>query len=212
MLGHRGCRLGLVFPDIYRMQVRAISQAVVALTKEGLEVKPEIMIPLVGDARELEVMREIVEDEAGSVARETGVEFNYSVGTMIELPRACVTAGQIAVHADFFSFGTNDLTQTTFGFSRDDAEGKFLPFYVQHKILPENPFVVLDRAGVGNLVSQAVTLGRGQKESLKMGICGEHGGDPQSIEFCHQIGLNYVSCSPFRVAVARLAAAQAALK
>lgn len=212
MLGHRGCRLGLVFPDIYRMQVRAICQAVVALKNEGLEPKPEIMIPLVGDARELEIMRQIVEDEAGKVAGETGVEFSYSVGTMIELPRACVTAGQIAAHADFFSFGTNDLTQTTFGFSRDDAEAKFLPFYIQQKILPDNPFVVLDKEGVGNLVSQAVTLGREQKKSLKMGICGEHGGDPQSIEFCHLIGLNYVSCSPFRVAVARLAAAQAALK
>ena len=211
MLGHRGCRLGLVFPEIYRMQVRAICQAVVALMKEGLDVKPEIMIPLVGHPRELEIMREIVEDEAAKVKKEAQVEFNCPVGTMIELPRACVTAGQIAKHADFFSFGTNDLTQTTFGFSRDDAEGKFLPFYVQEKVLPDNPFMVLDREGVGSLITQAVTAGREQKKELKMGICGEHGGEPQSIEFCHQAGLNYVSCSPFRVAIARLAAAQAAI-
>ena len=212
MLGHRGCRLGLVFPEIYRMQVRAICQAVISLKKEGLEVNPEIMIPLVGHARELEAMRAIVEDEASKVMQEMGLEFSYTVGTMIELPRACITADEIAGHADFFSFGTNDLTQTAFGFSRDDAEGKFLPYYLQEKILPENPFVVLDQKGVGCLVSLAVTKGREIKPGLKLGICGEHGGEPQSIEFCHQVGLDYVSCSPFRVAIARLAAAQAALK
>lgn len=212
MLGHRGCRVGLVYPEIYRMQVRAICQAVVSLQKEGIVVKPEIMIPLVGHVRELEIMRKVVEEEASLVKEESGVRFDFSVGTMIELPRACLTAGEIARSADFFSFGTNDLTQTTFGFSRDDAEGKFLPFYVQQKILPENPFVVLDREGVGSLMSRAVKAGRDSKPALKTGICGEHGGEPSSIEFCHNIGLDYVSCSPFRVPVARLAAAQAALR
>ncbi len=212
MLGHRGCRLGLIFPEIYRMQTRAICLAVAALKKEGLDVNPEIMIPLVGHARELEIMRAIVVEEAESVAEETGVQFIYTVGTMIELPRACVTAGQIALHADFFSFGTNDLTQTTFGFSRDDAEGKFLPGYLQQEILPENPFVVLDRDGVGELMSQAVSQGRNSRPGLKLGICGEHGGEPNSIDFCNEIGLNYVSCSPFRVPIARLAAAQAVLR
>lgn len=212
MLGQRGCRLGLVFPEIYRMQVRAICQAVATLKKEGLDVRPEIMVPLVGHARELEVMRAMVEDEAAQVMQETAMEFSFSIGTMIELPRACITADEIAAHADFFSFGTNDLTQTAFGFSRDDAEGKFLPYYIQQKILPENPFVVLDREGVGELVSLAVAKGRQTKPRLQLGICGEHGGEPQSIEFCHQVGLDYVSCSPFRVAIARLAAAQAAIK
>ncbi len=211
MLGHRGCRIGLVFPEIYRMQVRAICQAVVSLQQEKITVKPEIMIPLVGHFRELEIMREIVLEEASRVKEETAARFDFTVGTMIELPRACVTAGEIARYADFFSFGTNDLTQTTFGFSRDDAEGKFLPFYVQNKILPENPFIVLDREGVGSLMNQAVRAARSEKPTLKTGICGEHGGDPGSIEFCHRIGLDYVSCSPFRVPIARLAAAQAAL-
>ncbi len=211
MMGHRGCRLGLVYPEIYRMQVRAISQAVANLKKEGLDVYAEIMIPLVGHFNELEKMREMALQEIKDVAKETGVELNFPIGTMIELPRACVTADQIARFADFFSFGTNDLTQTTFGFSRDDAEGKFLSYYVSKKILPENPFAVLDREGVGNLVAQAVKLGRKTKPELKLGICGEHGGEPGSIKFCHQVGLNYVSCSPFRVPVARLAAAQAAL-
>lgn len=212
MLGHRGCRLGLVFPEIYRMQVRAICQAVVSLTKESVAVNPEIMIPLVGHTRELEIMREMVEAEVDKVARETGVDFSYLLGTMIELPRACLVADQIAAHADFFSFGTNDLTQTTFAFSRDDAEGKFLPFYIQQKILPENPFMVLDRDGVGSLMAQAVTAGRSVKPLLKIGICGEHGGEPSSIEFCHNLGLDYVSCSPFRVPIARLAAAQAQIR
>ncbi len=212
MLGHRGCRLGVVFPEIYQMQVKAIFYAVGELLREGIEVSPEIMIPLVGHAKELASMRELVEETARKISREIGVEFNYLVGTMIELPRACVTAGEIARHADFFSFGTNDLTQTTLGYSRDDAEGKFMHYYLQKKILPENPFAVLDREGVGSLVKIAVEKGRLEKTVLKLGICGEHGGEPNSIEFCHQIGLDYVSCSPFRVPIARLAAAQAALK
>jgi len=211
MLGNRGCRLGLIFPEIYRMQVRAVCQAVITLKKEGLSVHPEIMIPLVGHFRELEEMNKMVLAEAEEVMQETGVRFDYAVGTMIELPRACVTAGQIAAYADFFSFGTNDLTQTTFGFSRDDAEGKFLPYYVQQKILPENPFMVLDREGVGELVFQAARAGRATRPNLKIGICGEHGGEPRSIDFCYRIGLDYVSCSPFRVPIARLAAAQAVL-
>ena len=212
MLGHRGCRLGILFPEIYQMQADAIFYAVTELHDEGVEVQPEIMIPLVGTARELEVMRQMVEERAAVIAAEKGLEFKYSVGTMIELPRACVTAESIAKYADFFSFGTNDLTQTTFGYSRDDAEGKFLHYYIHNKIIPENPFAVLDQEGVGSLVKMAVEGGRRTKTDLKMGICGEHGGDPDSIEFCQKVGLNYVSCSPFRVPVARLAAAQAVLK
>ncbi len=212
MLGHRGCRLGILFPEIYEMQVNAIFYALVELQEEGVEVSPEIMIPLVGTDRELEIMRQMVDERAEAISRETGREFHYLVGTMIELPRACATAGPIAVHAEFFSFGTNDLTQTTFGYSRDDAEGKFLHYYINNKIIPDNPFAVLDREGVGDLVRTAVERGRKEKPGLKMGICGEHGGDPSSIEFCQQVGLDYVSCSPFRVPVARLAAAQAALK
>ncbi|HAA37855.1 MAG TPA: pyruvate, phosphate dikinase, partial [Firmicutes bacterium] len=211
MLGHRGCRLGIVTPAIYRMQALAIFRAVVALMAEGKTIVPEVMIPLVGLERELELMRELVVQAAEDVMAEAGTKFEYQVGTMIELPRACVTADQIAKHADFFSFGTNDLTQTTFGYSRDDAEGKFLLDYLQQKILPENPFAELDREGVGALVKIAVEKGRAAKPNIKLGICGEHGGDPSSIEFCHLVGLNYVSCSPFRVPIARLAAARAAL-
>ena len=211
MLGHRGCRLGIVTPAIYRMQALAIIRAVVALMAEGKTIVPEVMIPLVGLERELELMRELVVQAAEDVMAEAGTKFEYQVGTMIELPRACVTADQIAKHADFFSFGTNDLTQTTFGYSRDDAEGKFLLDYLQQKILPENPFAELDREGVGALVKIAVEKGRAAKPNIKLGICGEHGGDPSSIEFCHLVGLNYVSCSPFRVPIARLAAARAAL-
>ncbi len=212
MLGHRGCRLGILFPEIYEMQVDAIFHAVAELQDEGIQVTPEIMIPLVGTSRELEILRQMVEERALAISREQGREFHYLVGTMIELPRACVTAGSIAAHADFFSFGTNDLTQTTFGYSRDDAESKFLHHYINSKIIPENPFAVLDREGVGDLVKTGVDRGRREKPGLKMGICGEHGGDPSSIDFCQQVGLNYVSCSPFRVPVARLAAAQAALR
>lgn len=211
MLGHRGCRLGLVTPEIYKMQAQAIFRAAATLVAQGKSVIPEIMIPLVGHANELILMRELVVEAAEEVMNGTGKRFDYKVGTMIELPRACVTADQIATHADFFSFGTNDLTQTTFGYSRDDAEGKFLLHYLQQKILPENPFAVLDREGVGSLIKQAVEKGRATKPGIKLGICGEHGGDPSSIEFCHIIDLNYVSCSPYRVPIARLAAAHAQL-
>lgn len=209
MLGNRGCRLGIQYPEIYAMQARAIAQAVVATIKKGIDVQPEIMIPLVGNVNELKFMREVVTKTVEDVMKETGVTFEYSVGTMIEIPRACLTADEIAQEADFFSFGTNDLTQTTLGFSRDDAEGKFLHHYLETKILTENPFEVLDRKGVGKLIETAVELGRKTKPELKTGICGEHGGEKSSIEFCYQAGLNYVSCSPYRVPLARLAAAQA---
>ncbi|MBO8168844.1 MAG: pyruvate, phosphate dikinase [Thermoanaerobacteraceae bacterium] len=212
MLGHRGCRLGITFPEVYAMQARAIFQAVVRLTKEGYDVKPEVEIPLVGHVNELKLLRKLIVDVAEQIKEETGVDFDYEVGTMIEVPRACATAGEIAKEADFFSFGTNDLTQTTFGFSRDDAEGKFLHHYVKEKILTDNPFIVLDREGVGKLMEMAVKQARETKPDLTIGICGEHGGDPSSIEFCQQIGLDFVSCSPFRVPIARLAAAQAVLE
>lgn len=212
MLGLRGCRLGLIFPAINEMQTRAILTAAMEVSKEGVTALPEIMIPLVGHVNELKVVREQLEKVAEEVTKESGVKVNYKFGTMIEVPRAALTADQIAIVADFFSFGTNDLTQMTFGYSRDDAEGKFLYTYLEKGILKENPFQVLDREGVGKLVKMGVDLGRGSNPSLKVGICGEHGGEPSSIEFCHQVGLNYVSCSPFRVPIARLAAAQAALK
>ncbi|WP_366924147.1 pyruvate, phosphate dikinase [Metallumcola ferriviriculae] len=211
MLGHRGCRLGITFPEVYAMQARAIFQAVVQLTQEGYDVKPEVEIPLVGHINELSRLRKLVIETGEQVKEESGVDFEYDVGTMIELPRACATAGEIAKEADFFSFGTNDLTQTTFGFSRDDAEGKFLHQYVEEKILADNPFIVLDRQGVGALMQMAVGQARTTKPDLLIGICGEHGGEPSSIEFCHQVGLDFVSCSPFRVPIARLAAAQAAV-
>jgi len=209
MLGHRGCRLGISYPEIYAMQARAIFQAAAELTSEGVKVYPEVEIPLVIDPRELQILRDLVIKVADEVKGKYGVEFDYTVGTMIELPRACLLAGQIAEQADFFSFGTNDLTQTTLGFSRDDAEGKFLPAYLNQKIFKENPFAVLDTAGVGRLMQMAVEEGRRTKPDLQVGICGEHGGDPESIAFCQEIGLNFVSCSPFRVPIARLAAAQA---
>ncbi|HET6314184.1 MAG TPA: pyruvate, phosphate dikinase [Chloroflexia bacterium] len=211
MLGLRGCRLGILYPAINEMQVRAILQASLQLLNEGLESHPEIMIPLVGHVNELRVVRDLLEKVARDVVGQAGREVPYKFGTMIEVPRAALTAGQIAEYAEFFSFGTNDLTQTTYGYSRDDAEGKFLLQYVEREVLPENPFQVLDRDGVGRLVKIAVEEGRKARPDLKVGICGEHGGDPSSIEFCHQAGLNYVSCSPYRVPVARLAAAQAAL-
>jgi pyruvate,orthophosphate dikinase len=221
MLGLRGCRLGLLYPEINVMQTRAILQAAIELTKAGKKVHPEIMIPLVGHVNELKEVRRQLEAVAKQVTEEAGVSIAYKFGTMIELPRAALTADQIARVADFFSFGTNDLTQTTFGISRDDAEGKFLLKYVDGlsepglkervKILPVNPFQTLDRDGVGQLVRMAVENGRKANPNLEVGICGEHGGDPDSIEFCNMVGLNYVSCSPFRVPVARLAAAQAAL-
>ena len=210
MLGHRGCRLGIAYPEITRMQARAIMEAAVALAKEGIKVYPEIMIPLVGSPTELANQRRVVEQMAKQIVEEAGVAIEYLIGTMIEVPRAALTADQIVEYADFFSFGTNDLTQMTFGFSRDDA-GKFLPEYVDEGILPHDPFVSLDRAGVGQLVQMAVEKGRRVKSDLKTGICGEHGGDPYSIEFCHKVGLDYVSCSPFRVPIARLAAAQSVI-
>jgi pyruvate,orthophosphate dikinase len=211
MLGHRGCRLGITYPEIYEMQARAIFEGAIAATEEGGEAPvPEIMIPLVATKKELEITRAQVDRIAQAVFKETGKSIEYSVGTMIELPRAALTADKIAEVADFFSFGTNDLTQTAFGLSRDDA-GKFLPSYVDQGILPKDPFVSIDIEGVGALVKIAVEKGRHTKNNLKMGICGEHGGDPASIAFCEEAGLDYVSCSPYRVPVARLAAAQAAL-
>jgi pyruvate,orthophosphate dikinase len=211
MLGHRGCRLGISYPEITEMQARAIFEAACQLVKEGVDAKPEVMVPLVGTVKELASQKALIVATAVKVMAETGVKVGYSVGTMIEVPRAAVTADEIATEAAFFSFGTNDLTQMTFGYSRDDA-GKFLPDYIEQKILPVDPFRVLDRGGVGKLVQMAVEKGRGVNPKLKVGICGEHGGDPSSIEFCHLTGLNYVSCSPFRVPIARLAAAHAALK
>ena len=212
MLGHRGCRLGMIHPEIYEMQARAIFYAVANLADKGINAQPEIMIPLVGHVNELKEMRELVNAAAQSIKEETGKDFEYTVGTMIEIPRAALTADQIAEEADFFSFGTNDLTQTTFGYSRDDAEGKFLQAYIEQKVLPENPFAVLDREGVGKLVETGVELGRQTKPGLKTGICGEHGGEKSSIEFCYNAGLDYVSCSPYRVPLARLAAAQATIR
>ena len=210
MLGHRGCRLGITYPEITEMQGRAIFEAAVRSKRRGIDVHPEIMIPLVSTVKEFENQRAILEEAARQVLGAMGEEVPYTIGTMIELPRAALTADEIAAKADFFSFGTNDLTQTTFGLSRDDA-GRFLPFYVDKGILPEDPFQVLDTVGVGKLIQFAVTEGRRAKPGLKAGICGEHGGDPKSIRFCQEAGLDYVSCSPFRVPIARLAAAQAAL-
>jgi pyruvate, orthophosphate dikinase len=210
MLGHRGVRLAITYPEIYEIQVRAIIEAACELQREGIEVEPEIMIPLVGMDTELQVLRELTEETAERVIKEQGTRVAYTVGTMIELPRACVVADRIAQYADFFSFGTNDLTQTTFGLSRDDA-GRFLPVYVKQQLLERDPFVELDRDGVGALVKLGIERGRDTKPELKVGICGEHGGDPASVAFCHEAGLDYVSCSPYRVPIARLAAAQAAL-
>jgi pyruvate, orthophosphate dikinase len=211
MLGHRGCRLAIVYPEILEMQTRAIVEAACIVKAKGIPVEPEIMIPFVSHQIELRKQREVVERVAREVLAERKVELPYLVGTMIELPRAALTADQVAKHAEFFSFGTNDLTQTTFGLSRDDA-ARFLPFYVDHDILPCDPFVSIDREGVGQLIRWAVEKGRTTRANLKVGICGEHGGDPSSVEFCHDVGFNYVSCSPFRVPIARLAAAQAVLK
>jgi pyruvate, orthophosphate dikinase len=210
MLGFRGCRLGLLFPEVTRMQCRAIFEAACQVKGERKQVMLEIMVPLVSISEELKQQAEMIHDVAREVTGEHGMKIEYAVGTMIELPRAALTAGKIAEHADFFSFGTNDLTQTTFGLSRDDS-GRFLPAYVDRKILSDDPFQVLDREGVGELVRIGTERGRNVKPNLKVGICGEHGGDPTSIAFCNEIGLNYVSCSPYRVPVARLAAAHAAL-
>jgi pyruvate,orthophosphate dikinase len=211
MLGHRGCRLGITYPEIYNMQVTAIMEAACELVKnEGFSIVPEIMIPLIATVKELSVLRQNAVTICDETIARYGVKVEYLIGTMIELPRAALTADEIAVEAEFFSFGTNDLTQTTFGLSRDDA-GKFLPFYVDNGILPEDPFVSLDQNGVGKLVKMACELGRTTRPDIKLGICGEHGGDPSSVIFCHNAGLDYVSCSPFRVPIARLAAAHAVL-
>jgi phosphoenolpyruvate-protein kinase (PTS system EI component) len=210
MLGHRGCRLGLVYPEVTRMQTRAIFEAACQVQGEGVSVKPEIMVPLVSTAEELRNQTDLIREVARQVMGEYGMTIDFKVGTMIELPRAALTADRIAEYADFFSFGTNDLTQTTYGLSRDDS-GRFLSLYVEHKIMPDDPFQVLDPDGVGQLVRIGTERGRSVKPDLKVGICGEHGGEPRSIAFCHEIGLDYVSCSPFRVPIARLAAAQAAL-
>ena len=210
MLGFRGCRLGIRYPEITEMQARAIFQAAAAVLKEGIKVQPEVMVPLVGFKRELDLQAEIIHRVAGEVMKETGKKFKYTVGTMIEVPRGALTADEIAQTAEFFSFGTNDLTQMCLGMSRDDS-GSFLPAYQQAEIIKANPFASIDTVGVGQLMRAGVEKGRSTKKDLKCGICGEHGGDPSSIAFCHKIGLDYVSCSPFRVPIARLAAAQAAL-
>ncbi len=211
MLGHRGCRLGITYPEITEMQAQAIMEAACQLTKEGVKVYPEIMIPLIGTKAELANQKAIVKKVADKVQEETGIKVDYMIGTMIEIPRAALTADEVAEEADFFSFGTNDLTQMAFGYSRDDA-GKFLAEYVEAGILPEDPFQVLDQTGVGQLIEIAVQKGRSTKKDLKIGICGEHGGDPKSVGFCHRVGMDYVSCSPYRVPIARLAAAQEALR
>jgi pyruvate,orthophosphate dikinase len=210
MLGHRGCRLGISYPEITEMQAQAIFEAACELRLNGKNPFPEVMIPLVGSRQELREQKSIVDKIAHQTQRSYGVKVRYLIGTMIELPRACLVADEIAEEAEFFSFGTNDLTQTCLGLSRDDA-GKFLPSYVLHGLLPEDPFVSIDRDGVGALMRIAVRKGRKKRTRLEMGICGEHGGDPKSVAFCHAIGLNYVSCSPYRVPVAKLAAAQAVL-
>jgi pyruvate,orthophosphate dikinase len=211
MLGHRGCRLGISYPEITEMQGRAIFEAAVRASRRGLDVRPELMIPLVATRQEFEHQRNILVAQAEEVLGGMGEPVSYTIGTMIELPRAALMAGDIAQSAEFFSFGTNDLTQTTFGLSRDDA-GRFLPSYVEKGIFPEDPFQVLDQDGVGRLIRMAVDEGRKTRPGLKVGICGEHGGDPRSVKFCHRIGLDYVSCSPYRVPIARLAAAHAALE
>lgn len=212
MLGHRGCRLGITYPEIYVNQTRAVCEATAELLLRGVEARPEIMIPLVGHVNELVYLRRLIEDVIAQVSEQTGCQLRIPIGTMIEIPRAALTAGAIARAADFFSFGTNDLTQTTFGFSRDDAEAKFMQQYLEKEILPVNPFITLDADGVGRLVAMATAEGRRANPSLKVGICGEHGGDPASIQLFEEYGLDYVSCSPYRVPVARLAAAQATLR
>ncbi|MCI9233570.1 MAG: pyruvate, phosphate dikinase [Bacilli bacterium] len=211
MMGHRGCRLAITYPEIARMQTRAVIEAAINVSKKGVQVKPEIMIPLVGDEHELLFVKKIVDQEAQKLINESGLELTYEVGTMIEIPRACIIADKIAESAEFFSFGTNDLTQLSYGFSRDDA-GKFLNDYYDAKLFESDPFAKLDQTGVGELVKMAVEKGRKTRPNIHLGICGEHGGDPASVEFCHRIGLTYVSCSPYRVPIARLAAAQAAIK
>ena len=213
MMGHRGCRLAVTYPEIARMQTKAVIRAAINVQKAHPEwtVRPEIMIPLVSEVKELKFVKKVVVETADAEIAAAGVKLDYEVGTMIEIPRACLTADEIAANADFFCFGTNDLTQMTYGFSRDDS-GKFLGAYYDTKILENDPFAKLDQVGVGKLMEMAIQLGKPVNPKLHIGICGEHGGDPTSVEFCHKIGLDYVSCSPFRVPIARLAAAQAAIK
>ena len=211
MMGHRGCRLAVTYPEIAKMQTRAVMEAAIEVKNEkGYDIVPEIMIPLVGEKKELKFVKDVVVEVAEQVKKEKNSDIKYHVGTMIEIPRAALLANEIAEEAEFFSFGTNDLTQMTFGFSRDDA-GKFLSDYYKNKIYESDPFARLDQNGVGQLVQMAAEKGRATRPDIKLGICGEHGGDPSSVEFCHKIGLTYVSCSPFRVPIARLAAAQAAI-
>ena len=211
MMGHRGCRLDITYPEIGVMQTKAIIGAAINVKKEGLPVKPEIMIPLVGDYKELVYVKNIITKTADEMLKNENMDIKYMVGTMMELPRACLIADKIAKEAEFFSFGTNDLTQMTFGFSRDDA-GKFLGEYYSKNIYDFDPFARIDEEGVGKLVEMAVRLGRQTRPDIELGICGEHGGNPATVEYCHKIGLTYVSCSPYRVPIARLAAAQAAIK
>lgn len=212
MMGHRGCRLAVTFPEIAEMQTKAVIKAAIEVSKRtGKMITPEIMIPLVGEVKELKYVKNIVTKTADEIIKNANIDMIYHVGTMIEIPRAALTADEIAKEADFFSFGTNDLTQMTFGFSRDDA-GKFLTDYYDKKIYENDPFAKLDQKGVGKLVKMASTLGREANPNIHLGICGEHGGDPASVEFCHNVGLDYVSCSPYRVPIARLSAAQAALR
>lgn len=211
MMGHRGCRLAVTYPEIAEMQTRAVIEAAIAVNKEGQNVVPEIMIPLVGDIKELKYVKDVVCKTADAIIEEAGVELPYKVGTMIEIPRAALTADEIAKEAEFFSFGTNDLTQMTYGFSRDDA-AKFLNEYYTKNIFESDPFAHIDENGVGQLMQIAINKAKPVRPDIKLGICGEHGGDPRTVEFCHRIGLTYVSCSPYRVPLARLAAAQAAVK
>jgi pyruvate,orthophosphate dikinase len=210
MLGHRGCRLGITYPEITEMQARAIFEAACQLKAEGVNVKPEVMVPLVGTVKELSLQKDLIIATAEKVQKEKNIRVDYMVGTMIEIPRAALIADEIAKEAQFFSFGTNDLTQMTFGYSRDDS-GKFLSEYIDQKILAADPFRTIDQEGVGQLINMGVERGRRARPDLKVGICGEHGGDPASVDFCHRAGLDYVSCSPFRVPIARLAAARAAI-
>jgi pyruvate,orthophosphate dikinase len=211
MLGHRGCRLAVTYPEIAEMQTRAIMDAAVEVSEEGISVKPEIMIPLVGIEEEMNFVKNIVKKTVEEVLEEKNVKLEYLIGTMIEIPRASLIADDIAKEAEFFSFGTNDLTQMGFGFSRDDA-GKFIGEYLDKEILPKDPFQSIDQKGIGKLVEMGVELGRRTRPDLKIGVCGEHGGDPDSIDFFHRVGLDYVSCSPYRVPIARLAAAQSAIR
>jgi len=211
MLGHRGCRLGNTYPEITEMQARAIIEAALNVQAKGVKVMPEIMVPLIGTDVEFKLQEKIIRDTAEKVFAEKGARVEYLVGTMIEIPRAALMADKVAENAEFFSFGTNDLTQMTFGYSRDDA-GVFLPIYIRKNILKHDPFQILDQEGVGQLVKIGTDRGRQTRPNLKVGICGEHGGEPNSVEFCHRVGMDYVSCSPYRVPIARLAAAMAAIR